>query len=90
MPRFTHAERVLRLDVHRSFAGSRVLCRRGERRHGFVACVVLAGGSWCSAPGATRIEAIGNTLELAREPAPGFPGWVEPVELDVPADVTLH
>lgn len=37
-------------------------------------------GSFCSHVAPTAIEALDGVLSLAREPAPGFPGWVEPLE----------
>lgn len=76
MPKFTEAERCARTAVRLSFPGSRIYCRRDSV--GYSARIDLANGSWCSTRGSSRAKAILNCLELACEPAPGFPGWVEP------------
>jgi hypothetical protein len=77
MHRFSAAETAARAEVRRAFAGSRIYCRR-DRRGGCTARIDLPSGSWCSTRGADRADAVLNCLALAREPAPGFPGWIEP------------
>jgi len=76
MPRFGGLERLARRDARVAFPGCKIYCRRD--RGAYVARIDLQRGSWCSTGGPSRAEAIDNCLALAREPAPGFPGWVEP------------
>jgi hypothetical protein len=45
---------------------------------GYCARIDLPSRSWCSTRGRTVGRALANCLALALEPAPGFPGWVEP------------
>ncbi len=87
MPRFTEAERCARAAVRLTFPSSRIYCRRD--RGGHCARIDLPNGSWCSMRGASRAKAILNCLELAEEPAPGFPGWVEPAEAAEPDELAL-
>jgi hypothetical protein len=84
---FSDDERAARAAVRAAFPvktlGTRglraIYCRRDKRDPAvFCARIDLCSGTWCSTRGATRAEAILNTLALAQEPAPGFPGWVEP------------
>lgn len=76
MPLFSDAERTARHNARVAFPGCRISCRRD--RGGYCARIDVSSGSWCSARGATRADAVANCLALAREPAPGFPGWKEP------------
>lgn len=76
---FSADERRLRAFVRAAFRGCRIYCRRD--RSGFVARIDVPSGSWCSARGSSRENAIDETYRLACEPAPGFPGWVEPAPI---------
>ena len=87
MQKFSDDERAARAAVRAAFPVKalgvrglrRIYCHRDELKlAGYCAKIELITRSWCSARGATRAEAISNTLALAQEPAPGFPGWVEP------------
>lgn len=70
------AERAVRGEVRRAFPRCKIYCR-ADRRGGYTARIDLVTRSWCSARGSDRAAAVANCFELAREPAPGFPGWVE-------------
>jgi hypothetical protein len=87
MPAFSYWEQKIRTEVREAFPGCKIYCRRDRGR--FVARIDIVNGSWCSARGDTRDEAIAETFELAREPAPGFPGWVEPAESDELGELAL-
>ena len=74
----------IRRAVRKAFRRCRIYCRRD--RGGYVARIDLPTRSWCSARGVTRAAAVKATFELACEPAPGFPGWVEPAPAPAAAD----
>jgi hypothetical protein len=74
--RHSDLEHALRQNIRAAFAGSKIYCRRDRR--GFCARIDLPSGTWCSTRGTSRAGAVANCFELAQEPAPGFPGWVEP------------
>jgi hypothetical protein len=87
MSRFGELEREARRNARIAFPGCKIYCRRD--RGAYVARIDLLRGSWCSTGGVSRAEAIENCLALAREPAPGFPGWVEPAESAEPDELAL-
>ena len=87
MPLFSDAERLARHNARVAFPACRIYCRRD--RGGYCARIDVRGGSWCSARGSSRAAAVTNCLALAREPAPGFPGWIEPAASAEPDELAL-
>jgi hypothetical protein len=75
--RHNELEHAIRELIRKAFPGSKIYCRRDRR--GFCARIDLPSGSWCSTRGGSRANAVVNCFALAQEPAPGFPGWVEPM-----------
>jgi hypothetical protein len=70
---------IWRAAIKAAFPGCAVSCIKDPSRHGrYRATIRLPSGAYCGTRADKPLEALQAVLALALEPAPGFPGWVEP------------